>query len=138
MAKTKTQSPSDLPALRAMITARMLERGGGAMQQRLVDAAKEIGVSHTALSRFLSGDSDISVEMCIRLANYLDHSVPDVLTLAGFTDVATIIKGSKPRPITSHALELQRIIQPLNDSQRSAVLGVARNTANVLRATKTK
>ena len=130
----KTPAPN-VTALRALVNARMLERGGGTIPERLTDAASIIGVTYQALRRFLDGQFVPSVELAIRLASYLDLPAGDVLHMAGHGEVAALL-GSSIEPATSaYEAEVHRILRPLNHDQTEVVLSTARNIANHLRKT---
>ena len=59
-------------------------------------AAEKIGTTHASLSTFMRGKTDASVELCIKLAAYIDRAdyPPSVIVrLAGFSNEADIMAG---------------------------------------------
>lgn len=48
--------------------------------------AKDLGISHSTVSRWLSGRDFPSIASCKKLASYLDTSLEKILGIAGYTD----------------------------------------------------
>ena len=79
--------------------------------------AKQAGVSHTLVSRTLSGDMPASADFCIKVATALDVAPAHVLTLAGILPDETT-----PTSLGPVTLEILRLVESLPPEQRKEVL----------------
>ncbi|GAB4446308.1 MAG: hypothetical protein Kow0031_28960 [Anaerolineae bacterium] len=86
--------------------------------------AKQAGVSHTLVSRTLSGDMPASADFCIKVATALDIAPVYVLTLAGILPDEPV--AASPGPVT---LEIVRLVENLSPEQRQEALRYLRYLA---------
>ena len=148
--ETITQLSVDqkLDRLRALLIARMLQKGGGAIPQSQRSAASEMGLTNPTLSRFLDASTDhLDVSTCIRLAKYLNAPVVTVLRLAGHDDIAAILGETQAAKATAApaevvhddpwVLQFAQAIDDLDTEGRNTVLNNARSLARIIRKANT-
>lgn len=129
----------DLERLRTLIEARRLERGGGEVPESQTDAAKEIGMAQASLYHLLYLNSEsITVETCIRLARYLELPRATILIMAGHDDIAAMISAPEPDQPDISLAEISRAIDPLDDTQRRAVVNTVKTLSKTLLITPRK
>lgn len=127
---TNANTPG-LTQLRQMTAAAMLEKGGGLIPQTLTDAAQEIGCSYVSLRQFLHGGG-LHATTCIRLAAYLSQPRAHILTLAGYSDLATLLADDTPTIKSTYTHEIDRILSKLPPDKQAAIVATLRQMAKAL------
>jgi transcriptional regulator with XRE-family HTH domain len=73
------------------------------------ELARQAGISHTLISRTLSGDMPASADFCIKIAQALGESPEKVLRLAG---ILLPLPDSEDDPTLSEAIDTLRNLPP--------------------------
>lgn len=73
------------------------------------ELARQAGISHTLISRTLSGDMPASADFCIKVAQALGESPEKVLRLAG---ILPLLPDSEDDPTLSEAIDTLRNLPP--------------------------
>ena len=114
-----------------MVTAAMLERGGGLIPQTLTDAARDIGCTYVSLRQFLHGGG-LHATTCIRLAAYLHQPRAHILQLAGFADLATLLADDTPAIKSTYTHEVDKLLAKLPPDKQAALVAALRALTKAL------
>lgn len=120
----------------------MLQSRMGVLKHGPVDAAKAMSSSHSAISQLIGGTSKgVSVEMCLKLAYYLQVYPPNILRLADHEDIAAIwtelagIHAPTALKESDVDIAIYYMTQEMTPEQRRVTYENVRNIASTFRTT---
>ena len=121
--------------LRMMLRARIASQDGS-----IANAGRAMGISDVMIHTFFAG-RPLSIEMCLRLAKYLDIPAQDVLRMAGREDVALLLDGDPASSTVSpdpHTSALAQVLAGLDPDEKLLALDAVSSIAEGLRKNKKK